>query len=173
MTVAITLDELLAWNEEASNSWKGLLEDNPTLLQLPCDIGGRGFAVHRLGLGTLYHVRVGSPAEFRWAQRLAGIPETPRDTVPSGPLDALFDLHLQAVPLFRGLLANPAYDWEATYTLDVSWLPPHARTSTHRKILGHALFHSQRHWAQLATLVRAAGLPSGFNGDLLFSSALR
>jgi uncharacterized damage-inducible protein DinB len=165
MTVAITLDELLAWNEEASNSWKGLLEDNPTLLQLPCDIGGvanvQQFIRHIWG------------AELRWAQRLAGIPETPRDTVPSGPLDALFDLHLQAVPLFRGLLANPAYDWEATYTLDVSWLPPHARTSTHRKILGHALFHSQRHWAQLATLVRAAGLPYGFNGDLLFSSALR
>src|SRR5215204_6041622 len=31
--------------------------------EIPCEIGGRGFAVHRLGLGTLYHVRVGSPAE--------------------------------------------------------------------------------------------------------------
>ena len=38
-----------------------------------------------------------------------------------------------------------------------------------RKVLAHALFHSQRHWAQLATLVRAAGFPSGFRGDLLFS----
>jgi hypothetical protein len=36
----------------------------------------------------------------------------------------------------------------------------------------HALFHGQRHWAQLATLVRAAGFPSGFRGDLLLSSAL-
>ncbi len=31
--------------------------------EIPCDIGGRGFAVHRLGLGTLYHVRVGTPEE--------------------------------------------------------------------------------------------------------------
>jgi hypothetical protein len=30
-----------------------------TLREIRCDIGGRGFAVHRLGLGTLYHVRVG------------------------------------------------------------------------------------------------------------------
>lgn len=30
-----------------------------TLCEVPCDIGGRGFAVHRLGLGQLYHVRVG------------------------------------------------------------------------------------------------------------------
>jgi hypothetical protein len=27
--------------------------------EIRCDIGGRGFAVHRLGLGNLYHVRVG------------------------------------------------------------------------------------------------------------------
>lgn len=31
--------------------------------EIPCDIGGRGFAVHRLGLGDLYHVRVGTPSE--------------------------------------------------------------------------------------------------------------
>jgi hypothetical protein len=31
--------------------------------EVPCFIGGRGFAVHRLGLGTLYHVRVGRPAD--------------------------------------------------------------------------------------------------------------
>ena len=34
-----------------------------TLREIPCEIGGRGFAVHRTGLGTLYHVRVGRPAE--------------------------------------------------------------------------------------------------------------
>ncbi len=34
-----------------------------TFREIPCEIGGRGFAVHRLGLGTLYHVRVGRPVE--------------------------------------------------------------------------------------------------------------
>jgi|ERR1035438_1663494 uncharacterized damage-inducible protein DinB len=164
MTVAISLEELLIWNEESSAFWKGLLEDNPSILRLPCGIGGapdvQQFIRHIWG------------AELRWAQRLAGVPETPRDAVPAGPLDALFDLHTQATQLMRELLADPAHDWQASYTLDVSWLPPHARTSTHRKILAHALFHSQRHFAQLATLVRAAGFTSGFSGDLLFSSAL-
>src|ERR1043165_4670558 len=28
--------------------------------EVACDIGGRGFAVHRLGLGNLYHVRIGT-----------------------------------------------------------------------------------------------------------------
>ena len=31
--------------------------------EIGSDIGGRGFAVHRLGLGALYHVRVGRPGD--------------------------------------------------------------------------------------------------------------
>ena len=31
--------------------------------EIPCEIGGRGFEMHRLGLGDLYHVRVGKPSE--------------------------------------------------------------------------------------------------------------
>jgi hypothetical protein len=34
-----------------------------TFREVRCDIGGRGFAVHRLGLGNLYHVRVGVPQD--------------------------------------------------------------------------------------------------------------
>jgi hypothetical protein len=34
-----------------------------TFLEIRCEIGGRGFAVHRLGQGELYHVRVGVPED--------------------------------------------------------------------------------------------------------------
>jgi hypothetical protein len=34
-----------------------------TFHEIPCLIGGRGFAVHRLGLGQIYHVRIGRPAD--------------------------------------------------------------------------------------------------------------
>ena len=34
-----------------------------TFREIPCEIGGRGFTVHRSGLGHLYHVRVGTPDE--------------------------------------------------------------------------------------------------------------
>ena len=30
--------------------------------EIRCDIGGRGFAVHKLGLGDLYYVRIGRPS---------------------------------------------------------------------------------------------------------------
>lgn len=31
--------------------------------EIPCEIGGRAFAVHRMGLANVYHVRVGSPTD--------------------------------------------------------------------------------------------------------------
>ena len=32
--------------------------------EIRCDIGGRGFEMHRLGLGELYHMRVGDPDDY-------------------------------------------------------------------------------------------------------------
>lgn len=165
MTPAITFEELLAWNEESSDFWKTHLDANPTLLQLPCGIGGAE--------NVLDFVRHIWAVELRWAQRIAGQPVVSREETPVGPLDALFELHLKAMEIMRVVIASPSQDWDSTFTLDVDWLPPAVRTMTYRKMTAHALFHSQRHWAQLATLVRSAGFPSSFNGDLLFSSALR
>jgi uncharacterized damage-inducible protein DinB len=165
MSTGITLEEMLAWNDQASVYWKARLDANPALLQLPCDIGGAAnvqeFVRHIWG------------AELRWAQRLAAEPETPREKIPAGPLDALFDLHLQAVEIYRTLLAAPENTWSDPYVLNFDWVPPEARTASRRKLAAHALFHSQRHWAQLATLVRNAGFPAKFRGDLLFSPALQ
>jgi uncharacterized damage-inducible protein DinB len=165
MSAGITLEELLAWNEYAANFWKDHLDANPRLLELPCGIGGAA-NVQEL-------VRHVWGAELRWAQRLAGVPETPREEVPAGPLDALFGLHLQALAIFRNLLAAPEHTWSETYQLNYDWVPPEQRNVARRKIAAHALFHGQRHWAQLATLVRNAGYPSKFRGDLLFTPAVR
>jgi uncharacterized damage-inducible protein DinB len=165
MTPAITLDELLAWNHESSRFWNEHLKANPALLELPCGIGGAA--------NVQEFVRHIWAVELRWSQRLAGLPLTAREETPSGPLAALFDLHLKALQVFRTLLDGPAQDWDEALTFAFDWLPPEeTRTFSRRKIMAHALFHSQRHWAQLATLVRAAGFPSGFKGDLLFSKAL-
>ena len=165
MSLAISLEELLAWNQESSNFWKAHLDANPALLELPCGIGGSAnvqeFVRHIWGV------------ELVWSQRIAGLPLTDRKDMPAGPLGALFDLHLKAVQIFRSLLDDPAQNWDETQTLKYPWLPPEGLTVSRRKVLAHTLFHSQRHWAQLATLVRAAGFPSGFKGDLLFSAALQ
>jgi uncharacterized damage-inducible protein DinB len=162
--VCITMSELLVWNSEASSFWKRHFDANPDLLQLPCGIGGAA-TVQDL-------VRHIWGAELRWAERLAGVPETPRDALPIGPLAALFAIREKAAPIYTRLLADPQQDWDAPYTFHLASLPDGKMILTRRKVLAHALFHGQRHWAQLATLVRAAGFPSGFYGDILFSSAL-
>lgn len=165
MSVGITLQELLTWNEESSNFWKAHLGAHPHLLELPCDIGGtrnvQEFVRHIWGV------------ELRWGQRLAGLPVTAREDMPAGPLDALFAMHTQAMEIFSGLLGADDESWNQPYVLDLEWIPPEARTVSRRKVAAHALIHGHRHWAQLATLVRLAGFSSGFGGDLLFSHALR
>jgi hypothetical protein len=35
-----------------------------TFSEIRCDIGGRGFAVHRIGLDPTYHVRIGEQEEI-------------------------------------------------------------------------------------------------------------
>jgi uncharacterized damage-inducible protein DinB len=164
MTHGVSLEELLAWNDEASAFWKAHLEANPALLQLPCDIGGtanvQDFVSHIWGV------------ELRWAQRIAGQPATPKEEMPAGPLDALFEMHTRANAIVRKLLEDPTHNWNEVVALDLPWLPAHLRNHSRRKLMAHMLFHSQRHWAQLATLVRSAGFPSGFKGDILFSAGI-
>ena len=165
MSVGVSMEELLGWNDEASQFWKGHLEAHPELLEVKCGIGGAA-TVQDL----IRHIW---GADLRWAQRLAGVPETPREAVPLGPVEVLFRLHQEAAELFRGLLADAQQNWDAPYTLEANWLPPEHSTFSRRKVLAHALFHGQRHWAQLATLLREAGTPSGFHGDILFSPSLQ
>ena len=164
MTPAVSLEELLAWNCESAEFWNAHLGANPALLELPCGIGGAA-TVQDL-------VRHIWGVELRWAQRVARLPITSVNDLPSGPLVALFGIHVLAAQIGRGLLADPRQDWSETLTLEFDWLPPHARIASRRKLMAHWMFHSQRHWAQLATLVRAAGFPAGFQGDLLFCPAL-
>lgn len=164
MSAAIPLGELLAWSESSSAFWKGFLDANPQALQLPCDIG-RATNVQQL-------VRHIWSVDLFWAQRVAGLPQLDRAAVPAGPLDVLYQLHLEAAAIFRQVLEDPATQWEERFLLDYAWMPEEGRNPMRRKLAAHALFHSQRHWAQLATLVRTAGFPSGFRGDMLFNPDL-
>ena len=162
MTHGISLEELLAWNDEASEFWKAHLDASPALLQLPCGIGGTAnvqeFVRHIWG------------AELVWSQIISSLPLTDYDVWPNGPLDALFHLHLSAVQNFQKLIDDPNTSWDEQ-SADYPWRRQLPKL-TPRKALAHILLHSQRHWAQLSTLLRSAGFPSGILGDLLFSSAL-
>jgi uncharacterized damage-inducible protein DinB len=162
MSIGITFEELLIWNEQSAEFWKSHFEANPSLLELPCGIGGAA-TVQEL-------VRHIWGAELRWFERLAGTGETPREQIPTGPLEALFGVHQRAIGIFGGLLAGPEIAWNDPYVLRFDWIPEDRRTVSRRKIAAHALIHGQRHWAQIATLVRSAGFPSNYWGDVLFAN---
>ena len=165
MISAITFEELLAWNRESADFWDAHFTANPALLELPCGIGGTA-NVQEL----LRHVW---GVELVWAQRTAGLPEVDRNELPIGPLDALFALHLKADAMFSGLVNDAGWNWEETLTLDRPFLAPELRTFSRRKAFVHTMLHSQRHWAQLATLLRTAGFPAGFKGDFLFCQVMK
>jgi uncharacterized damage-inducible protein DinB len=112
-------------------------------------------------------------AELRWAQCLAGVPVITKEQLPKGRSMRCSLCTRRQCRVYRSLLAAADEEWSKSYVLEFDWVPVEARTVSRRKIAMHALFHSQRHWAQLTTLIRQRGFPSGFRGDLLFSMGLK
>ncbi len=159
--LSISLAELLAWNDEAAHHWKNHLEANPRLLEVACDIGNTGTVQ-----GFMRHIW---GAELRWANRLAGLENM---EAPAAPLEAIFAMHVEAREVFRSLIEGPAAGWDEPYVLTMDWVPEDKRRISRRKVMAHTLFHSHRHYAQLATLARTAGFPAQFRGDLLFSPSM-
>jgi hypothetical protein len=78
----------------------------------------------------------------------------------------LFAAHDSAVAKLRTLLADDTFDWEQ----EIDFVTRSAGTiiATRRTILFHALLHSMRHYAQLATLLRHQGIAASWPMDYLF-----
>lgn len=162
MTPAITLEEMLDWSDEVTCKWLQFFGENPAALELPCGIYGSANI-----LGLIKHIVV---VEFRHGQRLAALPVSSYEDIPGDKLEALASLHHETVARFKTLLADPSQDWAEV--MEFKSLTAGVLRSSRRKLLGHTLMHSIRHWAQIATLMRSAGLQPGIGGDLLLSSAL-
>jgi uncharacterized damage-inducible protein DinB len=163
MTAALTIEELLGWSDQTTRNWFAFLAKHPALQATPCGIYGTANV-----LGLVRHMVA---VEIRYSQRLAGLPVADYETFPEDSLGALVALHDEAVTRLRGLLADPAQNWDEE--LEFKTLTAGTLRATRRKIVGHAVLHSIRHWAQVATLARAAGTAPDFDGDLLLSSSLR
>jgi uncharacterized damage-inducible protein DinB len=162
MSVAITLEEMLRWSDEVTCKWLQFLGENPAALELPCGIYGTANL-----MGLVKHIVF---VELRHGQRLVGLPVSSYDDLPGDNLERLVEFHKEAVERFKALLADPAQDWAEV--MEFKSLTAGVLRASRRKLLAHTLMHGIRHWAQIATLTRTAGFPSGIGGDLLLSSAL-
>jgi len=144
---ALTAEELIAWNEATSQQWRTFVAENPTVLEVKCDI----YKAETVGQ-LLQHIVA---AELRYAERLAEFPVSDYAQIPYATAEEIYATHDRALTILRALLADPIYDWSTQ--LEFATLTAGRRRSSRRTILFHAMLHGVRHYAQLTTLVRQAG----------------
>jgi uncharacterized damage-inducible protein DinB len=164
-SAGISFDELLRHNEEEAERWHEFFRQNPDALDMTVDMAQskdvRSMLVHIMAVELLY------------SERIQGIT---RENVsladfPSASVDELFSTGEKARTAFRELLAS--------YT-DVDWNEVVAfgtKTSgglkgSRRKMFAHTMFHSMRHWAQLATALRQNGFKQEWQHDFIFTKVI-
>jgi len=160
----LSAEQTLAWVERTSGNWRRFLAENPAILALPCDIYKTAQNVSDL----LQHIVA---VELRYAQRLAGLAESPYEDVPKDSVEAIYTTHDQAMDLVRGCLADNTRDWSEEIEFDTIALGRIA--ASRHAVLFHVLLHSTRHYGQLATLVRQHGFKTSFPMDYLMMAARR
>jgi uncharacterized damage-inducible protein DinB len=161
------LPALLAWNRAEIARWHAWFAVHPAALEVSMGPGaGAGTASVRKAIHHTFAV------DLRYGQRLTGLPVSAFETIEAGGLDALFALGERGQELLAGWLARAtAADLEHVHTFMT--LSAGERTASGRKILAHTCTHHVRHWAQIATMLRASGMKSDWPHDFLLSDALR
>jgi uncharacterized damage-inducible protein DinB len=159
--IALTAEELIAWNDATAERWYAFLSANPAVFATSCDIHDAQSVGH-----FLQHIVA---AQLRHAERLAGAPISDYDAVPCATPDEFLASHRRTIALLRAVLADPAIDW--TGQMEFNTLTAGRRRSARRTLLFHAMLHGIRHYAQLATLVRQAGFSPNIPGDYLLMDA--
>jgi uncharacterized damage-inducible protein DinB len=144
----LSAESLLAWNHATAQGWHALAIEQPLLLALPCDIH------NSTNVGQLLHHIVA--AELRYAERLTDAPASDYAAIPHATADDIFSTHERAVGIFHNLLAAPGFEWDGE--IEFPTLTAGRRRAKRSAVFQHALLHSIRHYAQLATLARQNGL---------------
>ena len=158
----LSATELLAWLETTSAKWRGLVEEHPEILAMPCDVMGVGTAG-----GLLQHIVA---VEVRYAEQLSGLPVTEYAEIPFDSAAAIYATHERAVEMYRKQLASDV-DWDEKIELKTRSLG--LLRASRKTVLFHAMLHAIRHYAQLATLVRQHGVAPGWQMDYLMMGVER
>jgi uncharacterized damage-inducible protein DinB len=155
--LALTAEEALAWHEANSAAWKKLLTEHPEALSFTCDI-----AQTKTVGELLQHIVA---VELRYAERLADLPASDYAAIPFDTVEVIYSTHDRATALFRQLLASDTFDWNERIEYMTRMMGP-ARSSR-KTLFFHALLHTARHYAQLATLFRQHGVKPTWSMDYL------
>jgi uncharacterized damage-inducible protein DinB len=160
----ISFAELLSANQAETLKWRKWFDEQPTaVLDIPLSI-----ALAKNVREFLLHIFA---VELRYAERLAGLPITAYETLPTGSVAELFGIGEKATAMYRDYLAN-ASDEDLASVIEFPTRTAGVMRASKRKIVVHAMLHGVRHWAQLATALREAGYPTNWGKDFLYSEMM-
>jgi len=162
--IGLSFPELLRFDEQETTRWHEFLaRQSPELLDLDIDLAGGG-TVRAL----LLHMFA---VEMKYAELLSGNTLTKVSDLPTPSVDEIFGVAATAQKKIRDYLKT-ASEADLNGKITFPTLSAGEQTATRRKVLGHALFHSLRHWAQLTTEMRRRGYKADWHHDFLFTNAL-
>jgi uncharacterized damage-inducible protein DinB len=161
---ALTCAEMLAHNESSTGMWEKWFAKNPAALDLPCDVMNVGSV--RMLVQHIFAV------ELRFSQRLLGEPPIDYSSLPADTLEKLISIHRTAAANYETFLAaanGPVME----EVIEVVTRTAGTLRASRRSIFVHAMLHSMRHWAQLATLLRHEGMKTDWPQDYLFYAMVK
>lgn len=163
MSLTMTIDELLAWTAEERGKWQPWLKANPAALDVTMQPGGRFPTVASL----VDHIFL---VEHRHTLRLQGKELPTESGIVPGDVDALYAYAARGRDAVTAFLPTLSAE-DAAKPRDVV-----VASGTHpmspRKLIFHMALHEVRHWAQIASAVRAAGFTPPGDHDLFYSKAM-
>ena len=149
---------LFAWRDNETARWRSFFEANPQALGFPAGDGTMDTV-----RGLVRHIFA---VELRYGQRLLGQPVTDWADFRQQSLDDLFAIGDEARQMIDQYMAS-ADEASLSGTMTFSTLTAGTITATRRKILVNVVTHGMRHWAQVTTFVRQAGIRASWPHDLL------
>ena len=155
---ALTLSELFDYNRRATEQWRQWFTAHPEALDVACDIAGTKDVAE-----VVQHIFA---VELRYSEQLNGMPISEYSALPSSGVEALFRIHDRGLKLLDKFISE-ASAARLEEVRDFRTRSLGSIRATPRAILVHALLHGMRHWAQLATVLRHAGMPASLRQDYI------
>ncbi len=161
----LTFDEFRRYTQEEREKWRTWFAAHPDAMGIELQPGGRYATVGSL----IDHIFL---VERRHLQRLRSAPLDTKTGLSGLNAPPLFDYGASVrreLEQFTASLDEEVADEPRTFTV----LSGGDFILTPRKLLFHCLLHETRHWAQIASAIRRAGLEPPGNHDLFYSKALK
>lgn len=160
--VGVSFRDLLAYNHSETERWHKFFVQHPKAVEI--DVGGQTGKLSEL----VKHI---FQTELYFASRLSGKEISKGDYEPkSGSMDDIFYLHERAHSLLAQYLSRAdETEMSKKHRFDFAG----GFDASSRKMVMQFFWHGINHWAQVALLVRQAGMAVESPRDIIISHAMQ